>query len=185
MQPICLFLKHFIQHTCVSVTDKLTSQLIDPIEHIGTQTKMINIFQISFSKAFSWKKNVCWFRLHWNMYMHIQLMIRQHCFGLWLGADELPNHYQCQWYCGSLSHICSILIHCGLVMPYGDTDLGQHGLLPVRCQAITWTNADLLSNRSLGTNSMKFEILIFSFTKNAFQNFGCQNDVHFVQGEMS
>ena len=44
--------------------------------------------------------------------------------------------------------------HCSLEMPYGDKNFCQHwiwyGLLPN--QAITWTNADLLSIRHSGTN---------------------------------
>ena len=41
------------------------------------------------------------------------------------------------------------LTHCGLVMPYGDIDLGQHWLrwwlVAWRHQAITWTNVDFTS----------------------------------------
>ena len=56
----------------------------------------------------------------------------------------------------SLGHIQ--LTHWGLVMPYGNRDLGQHWL---RCwlvawwhQAITWTNVDLLTLRSYGIHPM-------------------------------
>ena len=46
------------------------------------------------------------------------------------------------------------LTHCGLVMPYGVTELGQHWLrwwlVAWQHQAITWTNVDLSSVRSLG-----------------------------------
>ena len=46
------------------------------------------------------------------------------------------------------------LSHCGLVTPYGDMELGQHWLrlwrVAWRHQAITWTNIDLSSVRSLG-----------------------------------
>ena len=41
---------------------------------------------------------------------------------------------------------------CGLVTPYSNIDLGQHGLLPMWHQNITCTNADLLPISSLGTN---------------------------------
>ena len=44
------------------------------------------------------------------------------------------------------------LTHCGLVMPYGDRDLGQHWLrswlVAWRHQAITWTNVDWSSVKS-------------------------------------
>ena len=45
---------------------------------------------------------------------------------------------------GVLHTVC--LTHCGLVMPFGDIDLGQHWMaccLTGRHQAITWTNVDL------------------------------------------
>ena len=53
---------------------------------------------------------------------------------------------------------CSIILtHCGLMTPYGDRDLGQHWLRqwPVawRHHAITWTNVDLSSIRSIGIHS--------------------------------
>ena len=62
-----------------------------------------------------------------------------------------------------------------------------NGLSPVRRQAITWTNADLLLIGLLGTNfsEISIGILSFSFKKNAFENVVCQNGGHFVQGEMS
>ena len=44
------------------------------------------------------------------------------------------------------------LIHCGLVTPYGEIDLGQHWLrqwlVAWQHQAITWTNVDLSSGSS-------------------------------------
>ena len=56
-----------------------------------------------------------------------------------------------------------------------------------RRQAITWTNADALSIRPLGTNFSEIwiEILILSFKKMCLKNVVCQNGGHFVQGEMS
>ena len=38
--------------------------------------------------------------------------------------------------------------HCGLVMPYGDIELGQHWLVVWQHQAITWTSVDLSWVRS-------------------------------------
>ena len=45
----------------------------------------------------------------------------------------------------------SVVTHYHVVMPYGIGHYGQHWF-SIRCQAITWTNADLLSARPLGTN---------------------------------
>ena len=80
--------------------------------------------------------------------------------------------------------------HCGLVMPYGISDLGQYslthwgrvmhicignltiigsdnGLSPGRRQVIIWTNAGILSIGPLGTkfSEILIEILTFSFKK--------------------
>ena len=45
------------------------------------------------------------------------------------------------------------LTHCGLLTPYGDIDLGQHWIrywfVAWRHQAITWTNVDFSSVRSI------------------------------------
>ena len=49
-----------------------------------------------------------------------------------------------------------------------------NGLLPVRHQAITWTNADLLSIKSWEQISVKFEY--------AFEIAGCQNGGRFCPG---
>ena len=53
-----------------------------------------------------------------------------------------------------------LLTHCGLVIPYGDANPGQHyfnGLSPVQCHAITWTlqcclNIDLALRNKLLQN---------------------------------
>ena len=48
-----------------------------------------------------------------------------------------------------------------------------NGLSPVRCQAITWTNADVLSIGSLGANfsEISIEIQTFSFKKMCLKTF--------------
>ena len=58
-----------------------------------------------------------------------------------------------------------------------------NGLLPVWHQSITWTNDDLLSIGSLGTNFSEIEIKIFHSWKYIWK---ChlQNGSHFVQGEV-
>ena len=52
------------------------------------------------------------------------------------------------------------LTHCGLVTPYGDRDLGQHWLrlwlVACRHQAITWTNVDWSSVKSIGIHIRAF-----------------------------
>ena len=68
------------------------------------------------------------------------------------------------------------------------SELGQHwsskGLPPVRRQAITWTNADLLSNGPLGTNfsEIRIEIRNILLMKRIW-NCRLRNCGHFVQGE--
>ena len=68
----------------------------------------------------------------------------------------------------------TILTHWGQVMHLCVTDLGiigsDNGLLPVRCQAIIWNNAAILSFEPLGSNfsEIPIEIQIF-FSKDAFK----------------
>ena len=45
------------------------------------QDKMAAILQTASSNAFSWMKNfVFWFKFHWNLFLRVQLTIRQHWF---------------------------------------------------------------------------------------------------------
>ena len=62
-----------------------------------------------------------------------------------------------------------------------------NGLLPARRQAITWTNAGLLSIELPGTDFSEIwiGILPFFFQENVIENVACQNGGHFVQGEMN
>ena len=59
----------------------------------------------------------------------------------------------------------------------------DNGLLPVRRQAITWTNAHLLSIRPSGTNFSEIWIKIQNFhsRKSSWKHW-LQNSSHFVQG---
>ena len=67
--------------------------------------------------------------------------------------------------------LMSYLTHCGLMTPYGDRDVGLHWLrkwlVAWRHQAITWTNVDLPSVRSIGIHLsiISQEILQPSITK--------------------
>ena len=71
------------------------------------------------------------------------------CSWLWLSASL------CYLQCINNGHTTVFtkpLNRCGLVMSYGDRDLGQHWfrkwLVAWRHQAITWTNIDVTSERS-------------------------------------
>ena len=61
-----------------------------------------------------------------------------------------------------------------------------NGLSPVRRQAITWTNAGLCVNWTLGNISQWniIRISIIFIQENAIENVVCQNGVHFVQWRM-
>ena len=63
----------------------------------------------------------------------------------------------------------------------------RNGLSPVRRQAITWTNADLLSIGPLGTNFSEIRIqnTKLFMNENVFENVVCQNGGQFLQGDMS
>ena len=58
----------------------------------------------------------------------------------------------------------------------------DNGLVPIWRQSIIYSNAWLLSIRSLGTN---FSEILVKIRKNAFENVVCQNGGHFAQMEMT
>ena len=68
------------------------------LTHWG-RDKLADISQTTLSSAFSWKK-MSGFRLkfHWSLFLRVQLMIFQHCFRYWLGADQATSHYLKQWW---------------------------------------------------------------------------------------
>ena len=61
--------------------------------------KIVAISQTTFSNAFSWMK-IYEFRLryHWSLFLGFALMIIQHWFRYWLGADQGTSHYMNQWW---------------------------------------------------------------------------------------
>ena len=61
-----------------------------------------------------------------------------------------------------------------------------NGMSPVRHQAITWTNANLLSIGPLGTNFCEIRIKMQNFhLRKCIWRCCLRNGGHFVQGEMS
>ena len=68
--------------------------------------KMANIFQTTFSNAFSWMK-IFEFRIKfdWNFFLKIQLTKSQHWFRYWLGAEQASSHYLNQWWPRLVMHI--------------------------------------------------------------------------------
>ena len=71
------------------------------------QDKMAVIFQTTFSTAFPWME-MFEFRLkfHWNLFLRVQLIILQHWFRKWLGAEPATSHYLNQWWPTLVTHIC-------------------------------------------------------------------------------
>ena len=69
--------------------------------------KMATILQTTFSNAF-WSILFFSFRLelHWTLFLRVQLTISQHCFRLWIGAEQAASHYSNQCWPSSLMHIC-------------------------------------------------------------------------------
>ena len=63
--------------------------------------------QTTFSNTFSWMKNYE-FRLEFqrSLFLRAQLMIFQHWFGLWPGADQATSHYLNQWCPRLPTHTC-------------------------------------------------------------------------------
>ena len=68
------------------------------LTHWG-RNKMADIFQTTFSNAFSWMKMYEFrLRFHWNLFLRFELTIFQHWFRKWLGADQATSHYLNQWW---------------------------------------------------------------------------------------
>ena len=67
---------------------------------------MAAIFQMTFSKAFSWIK-MCQFRLrfHQSLFPRVQLKIFQHWFRWRLGTGQSTSHYLNQWWPSLLTQI--------------------------------------------------------------------------------
>ena len=63
-------------------------------------------FAKTFSNAFSWMK-IFEFRLkvHWILFLMVQLTIFQLWFRKWLGAHHATNHHLIQWQSSLLTHI--------------------------------------------------------------------------------
>ena len=61
--------------------------------------KMDATSQTTFSSTFSWTK-MYEFRLkvHWSLFLRVQLTIFQHWFRQWLGAVQATSHYLNQWW---------------------------------------------------------------------------------------
>ena len=72
------------------------SQMV--LTHWG-RDKMAAISQTTLSNVFSWMK-MLEFRLkvHWSLFIRIQLTIFQYWFRWWLGADQATSHYLNQWW---------------------------------------------------------------------------------------
>ena len=68
------------------------------LTHWG-RDKMAAISQTTLSNTFYWMK-MLYFRLkfHWSLFLRVQLIISQHWFRLWLGADQATIHYLNQWW---------------------------------------------------------------------------------------
>ena len=71
-------------------------------------TKLTDIFQTTFSNAFSWMEIVVFrWKFYWNLFHGVQLTILQHWFWKWLpGAGQATRHYLNQWWLSLMTHIC-------------------------------------------------------------------------------
>ena len=81
----------------------------------------------------------------------------------------------------------NVLTHCGLVMPYGISELHHHqtGLLPVWGQVITSTNTNFFSIEPPEYISMKFYTKFKHFQSSKFVWKNClQNGDHFFQASV-
>ena len=66
---------------------------LHPLTHWG-RDKMADIFQRTFSNAFSWMNMYeLRFRFLWSLFPRVQLTISKHWFRWWLDADQATSHY--------------------------------------------------------------------------------------------
>ena len=65
-------------------------------------------FADSFKCIFLIKKYESCFKFHWELFPMVQLMILQHWFREWLGADQATSHHVNQWWPSLLMHVCVI-----------------------------------------------------------------------------
>ena len=131
-----------MSHICVS---KLDNYWLDKKHHPSQCRLVVN-----------WTmRNKIYSNLNWNTNMSFQgkafKMLSANCLSFYFGLNVLS-----QW--GRVTHICISKL----------TNIGSdNGLVPGRHQAITWTNAALLSIGPLWTNFSEIWIKIqkFSFLK--------------------
>ena len=63
--------------------------------------------QTTFSNAFSSIKMFEFqLKIHWSLFIRVQLTISQHWFRYWVGAEKAASYYLNQWWPSSLTHIC-------------------------------------------------------------------------------
>ena len=87
------------------------------LTHWGSH-KMATILRLTFSHAFYWMKIISFlFEFPWNMNSGVQLLIYQHWFRWWLGADQATGHYLNQWW-PSLLRIHASLGYLVIASPF-------------------------------------------------------------------
>ena len=63
------------------------------------RNKKAEIFQTTFSNAFSWMKMFqLWLKFHWSVFLRVQSIIFHHRFRKWFGAVQATSHYLIQWW---------------------------------------------------------------------------------------
>ena len=69
--------------------------------------KVAAISQTTFSSAFSWMKRFGFlFKIHWNLFPSVQLIINQLCFRQWIGDVQATSHYLNQSWFILMMHMC-------------------------------------------------------------------------------
>ena len=68
---------------------------------------MAAVSQTTFSNAFSWMRIYAfWLKIHWNLFLGVQLAISQYWFRYWLVACPATSHYLNQCWSRVQTHIC-------------------------------------------------------------------------------
>ena len=89
---ICMLINYIYIYILVRALDNLD------LMHWG-QDKMVSILQTTFSNAFSWMKMLeLRLKFHLSLFSMVQLIISQHWFRWWPGAEQASSNYLNQWW---------------------------------------------------------------------------------------
>ena len=131
-----------------------------------------------------WYQSLKWFwKVHIKNYNHISQGRMIWLIDFFINVVSNQMLHSEFWFVFVWKFVALLLLstHCGL--PPSDTIVWQHTLwlAPSRCQAITWTNGDILSVESLGTIFNQIWIKVQYLPRKCICIFFLQFFSHFIE----